>query len=168
MIKPHSNQFPNNNYLSKRTRSFGMTMIVMGISFGLYYLGFFGGIDGPLSSDNLALRLKEMGVTQRHVMIFFLTLLLFTSVWNWVYNLISYINGSRLTCKKEVDGKPCGEPVIRLRCVGKKTGYKYTVYVCKHAHRLNEAHFHPIRKGTVSHCLWLTSIVFCGIVFFST
>ena len=156
------------SYFRKRLRSLGYSMIAMGICFPLYYLGLFGGVEGPLNPEQLGTSLSSMGVSKVHMLVFFVSLLIFATTWNWIYNLVSLLIGARLTCTKKVGktGAPCGAPVRRKRFVSRKTGTEVTQYLCERGHRCPEAHFHPVRKGSVSHCLWMISLAFCFIVLF--
>ena len=81
------------DYLHRRARSMGATMVVMGASFVLYYLGFFGGVAGPLEPGRLGLALADMGVTQRHVRVTLLGVLIMTATWNWLYNRVCRMTG---------------------------------------------------------------------------
>ena len=158
----------NRVYLRRRLRSFGFSMIAMGICFPLYYLGLFGGVKGPLNPEQLGTSLANMGLSKVHMLVFFISLLIFATAWNWVYNLVSLVMGARFTCAKKMDktGEPCGAPVTRKRFVSKRTGLPVTEYVCERGHRRSEAHFHPVKKGAVSHSLWVISLAFCAIVLF--
>ncbi|MBI9085771.1 MAG: hypothetical protein JEZ11_19390 [Desulfobacterales bacterium] len=156
------------DYLRRRSRSLGTTMVVMGASFALYYLGFFGGVTGPLEPERLGAILAGMGMTQRHVLVILLSILIMAATWNWLYNLVGLMTGTRLRCSGPGTGGQglCGGVVRRERSVIKRSGRTVTVYVCPHGHRRPEAHFQPVRKGTVSHCLWVTALVFCLVTFF--
>ncbi len=156
------------SYFRKRLRSLGYSMIAMGICFPLYYLGLFGGVKGPLNPDQLGRSLANMGLSKVHMLVFFISLMVFATTWNWVYNLVSLVMGARFTCAKKMDktGEPCGAPVTRKRFVSKRTGLPVTEYLCERGHRCPEAHFHPVKKGSVSHCLWMISLAFCLIVLF--
>jgi hypothetical protein len=108
-----------------------------------------------------------MGVTKTHSFVFFLSFLIIAVSWNWIYNIVSLLMGSRLTCnKKDEEGKPCGTRVERRKAVQKKTGQKVTEYVCANGHKRPDAHFHPVQKGTFSHTVWLVALTFCVVVFF--
>lgn len=76
-------------YVQNRMKNFGLTMVVMGASFGLYYLGFFGGVEGPLQPGRIGERLAAMGFTGRHLLCLFLLLTLVAITWNWLYNAIT-------------------------------------------------------------------------------
>ncbi len=156
-------------YLRRRLRGFSVTMMVMGLSFGLYYLGFFGGVEGPLEAGNIGQSLAGMGVTKKHFFTFFLSIFVFAATWNHIFNFVSHNTGSRLTCKKDPlgNGHICGSRIVKREKVqDKKTGQPVTYFTCEEGHRLREAHFHPVRKGVFSHTLWLACGTFCAIVFF--
>lgn len=158
----------NRNYKQQGLYRFGMTMMVMGGSFLLYYLGLFGGVEGPLNPDRIGDALAGTGLTRTYFKAFFVLLLIITISWNWIYNLISLWIGSRLTCKRKTDdeGAVCGASVKRNKIVHKKTGQMIDQYVCIHGHKRPDAHFHPVKKGAFSHTLWAISLCFCIMVFF--
>lgn len=58
----------------------------MGISFGLYYLGLFGGVGGPLAPERIGSRLADLGFSGRHLLYFCLLLTAVAATWNWMYN----------------------------------------------------------------------------------
>lgn len=156
-------------FVRSRLHNFGLTMVVMGASFILYYLGLFGTVDGPLTPANMGTALAGLGVTQRHVIMVLLSILIFALSWNWVFNLTSAFIGARMTCKatqKGVDGGLCGAPVKRTRHVSKRTGQTVVEYVCPNGHRRSEAHFHPIKKGSVSNTVWMACLAFVLITAF--
>ena len=156
------------NFLQQRLIRFCFSMLVMVVCFPLYYLGLFGGVEGPLNPARIGDHLSGMGVTRTHVMILFLSFLIIAVSWNWIFNLVSMMIGSRLTCKRTLDdeGHFCGAPVKRGSVIQKKTGRKAAQYVCARGHKRPDAHFHPVKKGTVSHSIWVISLAFCIIVFF--
>jgi hypothetical protein len=157
------------DFLQKRLVRMGVSFLVMILCFPLYYLGFFGTVEGPLHPSNLGEGLASLGVTRIHSTVFFLTMLIIAVSWNWLFNLVSLAIGARLTCKKTgEDGKPCGARVERKKAVQKKTGKTVPQYICSHGHKLSEADFHPVQKGTFSHTLWVMALIFCFIVFFLT
>ncbi|MGA6924324.1 MAG: hypothetical protein WBY88_01515 [Desulfosarcina sp.] len=153
---------PRGSFGRSRLYHFGLTMVVMGASFILYYLGLFGTVDGPLSPDNVGAFLSGLGVTRHHVIMMLLSILIFALSWNWVFNLTSAIVGARMTCKaglKEVDGV-CGAPVKRTRRTSKRSRQTVVEYVCPHGHRRSDAHFHPVKKGTISNTVWVACLAF--------
>lgn len=156
------------DFLRRRLSNFGISMLVMGICFPLYYLGFFGSVGGPLNPDQLGERLASMGVSKTHILVFFLSFLIIAVTWNWIYNLASLMIGSQMTCIKKIDdeGTQCGAPVTRKKFENKKTGVMVHQYLCAHGHKRPEAHFHHVKKGALSHSLWVVSLFFCIIVFY--
>lgn len=78
-------------YFRNRLQNFGLTMVVMGISFGLYYLGFFGGVPGPLSPGHIGDVLAGMGISDRHLLILCLSLTAVALTWNWIYNALGRV-----------------------------------------------------------------------------
>lgn len=142
-------------------------MLVMILCFPLYYLGLFGSVEGPLNPARIGASLAGMGVTKTHSLVFFLSFLIIAVSWNWIYNMVSLLMGSRLTCNKpDEEGKPCGARVERRKVEQKKTGQKGVQYVCAQGHKRPDAHFHPVQKGTFSHTVWVIALIFCVIVLF--
>ncbi len=82
----------NHGFFRNRLQNFGLTMVVMGISFALYYLGFFGGIPGPLSPDCIGDVLAGMGISDRHLLILCLSLTAVALSWNWLYNAVGRLS----------------------------------------------------------------------------
>ena len=146
-----------------------LSMLVMIICIPLYYLGLFGSVDGPLHPARIGQALAGMGVTRTHSLVFFLSFLIAAVAWNWIYNLVSLCIGARLTCERKtaVQGTLCGAPVKRKKVVRKRTGQVAAQYVCSEGHKSPQAHFHPIKKGTVSHTVWVISLAFFLIVVFT-
>ncbi|MBC2744804.1 MAG: hypothetical protein HGJ93_17680, partial [Desulfosarcina sp.] len=137
-------------------------------SFLLYYLGLFGNVPGPLAPGKIGNTLAGMGVTQVHAMAFFLLLFIIAASWNWVYNFVNLKFGNRMTCKRQIDddGTLCGALVKRNKTAHSRTGRFMIQYECSHGHKRRDAHFHPIKKGAVSHTLWGISLCFCLMVFY--
>jgi len=164
-VSHFSREGDTKDFFRQRMTGFGLTMIAMGICFPLYYLGLFGSVEGPLNPGQLGKGLASMGVSKSHMLIIFLSFLIMAITWNWIYNLVSILIGSRMTCNKtRPHNMPCGALVRRERVTRKKTGDVVTQYVCTHGHKRPEAHFHPLKKGTVSHTLWVISLLFCVII----
>ncbi len=159
---------PRGGFVNSRLHNFGLTMVVMGVSFILYYLGLFGTVEGPLTPGNMGATLSGLGVTQRHVIVVLLSILIFALCWNWVFNLTSALVGARMTCKAmQKDGSAlCGATVKRTRHISKRSSQKVVEYVCPHGHRRPEAHFHPVKKGAISNFAWMACLVFVLITVF--
>ena len=160
---------PGRGLVRSRLHNFGLTMVVMGASFILYYLGLFGTVEGPLTPANMGTALSGMGVTRFHVILFLALILVGAAIWNWALNLIYFAMGCRLTCKATGNGakSACGATVKRTRRVSRRSGKTMVEYVCTHGHRRPDAHFHPIKKGTSSHVIWLACLAFLLIAIFS-
>jgi len=155
------------SFVQKRLFRMSASMLAMILCFPLYYLGLFGSVEGPLNPARIGDALAGMGITKSHSFIFFLSFLIIAVSWNWIYNIVSLLLGHRLTCSKVDDeGKPCGARVERRKVEQKKTGQKVAQYICTNGHKRPEAHFHPVKKGTVSHTVWMIALIFCVIVFF--
>jgi hypothetical protein len=90
-----------NHYIRKRTQHFGLSMVVMGVSFFLYYLGLFGNVDGPLAPGQIGESLSGMGVEKTHMLIFFLSFFIVAMTWNHLFNLVIYITGSKVSPQKK-------------------------------------------------------------------
>lgn len=159
------NQADFSRYIRMRLHRFGVMLLVMGASFGLYYLGFFGGIDGPLSADRIGDLLAESGITQTHLLVLLLGMMALAGLWNIVYNLGCRLAGARLTCRQPVrDGSLCSASVRRIK-KRKMGGPKSCKYLCEHGHLMNEADYHPVRKGVAARTIWFTLIIFCAIFY---
>lgn len=125
-------QLYRRSYGQQGLRRFGLTMIVMGISFILYYLGLFGGVDGPLNPSQLGAHLTLWGVSKAHILMIATGMTLLTLTWNWIYNLAAFLRGTRRTCGRA------------------------------------DARFHPLKKSTIGHMLWVISVIFTLIVFYAS
>ena len=88
---------PPHGFARSRLHNFGLTMVIMGASFILYYLGLFGTVEGPLTPANIGASLSSLGVTQRHVILMLLALLIGAITWNWIFNLTCFAAGRRMT-----------------------------------------------------------------------
>lgn len=155
------------SFVQKRLIRMSLSTVVMILCFPLYYLGLFGSVEGPLNPARIGDFLAGMGVTKTHSLVFFLSFLIIAVSWNWIYNIVSLLVGGRLTCNKaDEEGKPCGARVERRKVEQKKTGQKVAQYVCANGHKRPDAHFHPVRKGMVSHTVWLVALTLCVVVFF--
>jgi hypothetical protein len=153
--------------LQQRMLRLCLSLLVMVLCFPLYYAGLFGTQEGPLNPANIGARLAEMGVSQTHAMVLFTTLVIVAVSWNWIYNAVSLAAGHRLTCSHaEPDGRVCGAAATRGKVTRKLTGKTVEQYTCPRGHRRGEGHFHPVRKGVVSHCVWVLAVFFCLVVYF--
>jgi hypothetical protein len=164
MNAPYSNPSDSYNrpgFIQGRLHNFGLTMMVMGASFGLYYLGLFGTVDGPLRPDRIGDHLAAIGFSNRHLLILLVALMGIAIVWNWLYNAICRLLGKRLACACRMDGGDgfCAAPVRRVR-----RGH----YVCAAGHTRPDARFQALKKGTVAHFLWMMFLVFSAIVVYLT
>ncbi len=86
---------PWDQYLQRRSRGFGWTLVVMGLSFALYYLGLFGNETGVLSPDNIAAFLSRNGVDQSVFISIFFTLFVATLIWNHCMNVLLWMSGQK-------------------------------------------------------------------------
>jgi hypothetical protein len=156
----------NNDYIRKRTKCFGMSMMVMGVSFFLYYLGLFGNVEGPLAPGNIGASLSGIGVTKAHALMVFLSFFIISMTWNHLYNLISFIMGSRLACiGKTDDGHICGASTQKITtATGKKKGV--VRFKCASGHTCSNAGFNPVKKGVISHTVWVIALLFCVIILY--
>lgn len=149
------NQTQRPSYAQRWKVGFGLNMIVMAVCFALYYLGFFGRVEGPLSMANIGRALAGMGFTVGSFQAMLVMLFIVALTWNWVLNLIAHLTGQRLTCTK---GSPqqgfCGELVQRR----KEGSDKEWTYTCPRGHCRSDAHFHPIRKGKLANSLLMASL----------
>lgn len=146
---------------------FGCQMIVIGICFPLYYLGFFGGVNGPLHPVLLGERLFDMGITRTHVVMISLSIVILTLVWNWVYNWVSRRFGYHLTCTMVKDrDTSCNAPIRQKSWVPTENGNGVWEYMCDQGHRQPQADFNAVRKGSYSHMVWITATLLLGFLSF--
>jgi hypothetical protein len=149
------NPTQRNGHAQRWKTGFGLNMIVMAACFALYYLGFFGGVDGPFTTTNIGRALAGVGFTAASFQVMLVILFIVALTWNWVLNLIAHLAGHLLTCSKgSAQEGFCGEQVQRNKD-GSARGWTYT---CPRGHRRNDAHFHPIRKGKLANSLLLASL----------
>jgi len=156
-----SDDRPRRSFIQERLRKFGLTMMVMGASFALYYLGLFGGVEGPLKPERIGERLAALGFSNRHLLIVLLASLVIAIIWNWLYNSFSRVLGRRMTCtfRLNTDKGLCALPVQR-----ESSGR----FVCAAGHTCKDAYFNPVKKGTVAHFIWMMFLIFSAIVFYLT
>lgn len=151
------------NFFQNRLHNFGLTMVVMGASFSLYYLGLFGGIPGPLMPERIGDRLAALGFSNHRLLIVFLSLAAVAISWNWLYNAVNRMLGRHMTCAHREDGQGafCNKPIEI-----KKNDWGAGLYVCSAGHLCAEFRPNIIKKGAVSHFLWMMWLIFSGIVFY--
>lgn len=158
------NQTQRTSYAPRWKVGFGLNMIVMAVSFALYYLGFFGRVEGPLSMANIGRALAGMGFTVGSFQAMLVMLFIIALTWNWVLNLIAHLTGQRLTCTKgSLQQGFCGELVQRR----KEDSGKEWAYTCPRGHCRGDAHFHPIRKGKLANSLLMASLAAALMFHFS-
>ena len=156
-------QTPRPSYAQRWKVGFGLNMIVMAVSFGLYYLGFFGRVDGPLSMANIGRSLSDVGFTVGSFQALLVALFVVALTWNWALNLVAHLSGQRLTCSHgSPQGGFCGELVQRRRGSGQSWAY-----TCPRGHERSDAHFHPIRKGKFANSLLMASLA-AALMFYLT
>lgn len=111
-------------FVQTRLQNFGLSMIVMGASFLLYYLGLFGGVEGPLEPARIGDNLASLGISNYHVLGACLLFMIISLTWNHVYN----------ACQRILWRNDTG------------------------------SRFPRVRKGPVSHFLWMMWLVFSAMV----
>lgn len=133
-MKQYANQTVNADAAVARLKRFGWSMITLGGSMGLYYLGFFNSTEGPLNSEKIGTYMNDMGITGKHLMVILILLFLISVTWNWIYNL-----HYRLYRRKRANALICHGP--------KDTGVSQS-----------KAHS-PVRKGPWGHALWMAFLI---------
>ena len=147
--------------VQNRLQNFGLTMVVMGASFGLYYLGLFGSVPGPLEPARIGDQLAALGFSDRHLLVTFLVFLVISISWNWLYNAVIRLRGRHMTCAFRKDGETafCSELISK-----EKSDFSAGRYVCSAGHKCSKVHIQVVKKGTVSHFLWMMWLVFSAMV----
>jgi len=165
---PANKQLTGEELASRQLKKFGISMLVLGVSIGLYYLGFFGSVDGPLHPARLGKMLSHLGVTQIHLLITFIILFTVSLVWNWIYNLINRWAGKRFVClHKDKSGKTCGALANLQKTHEQKANTSNRVFVCEKGHTNANAQFLPLKKGKWGYTLCAAMLtVVCGITFY--
>ena len=149
------NTMPRRSVSQRRMIAFGLNIIVMAACFPLYYLGFFGSVEGPLNMANIGRGLAGMGFTVASFQALLIAVFIGMLTWNWILNFIAHLTGQRLTCSQgSREQGYCGELVERRRDHDGKSW----VYACPKGHLRSEAHFHPIRKGKLANSLLMASL----------
>lgn len=156
------------DFAAMRLRNFGVSIIVMVVCFTLHYMGLFGGVEGPLEGKRLGETLVTIGFTKYHLLGCFLALLVVSVTWNWIFNYVAKLRGTRLTCIRisDEDGfkKVCGAPARRTETQKGRDGKTEYRYRCAHGHVLRQAKFHPIKKTAITHTIWMIVATWCGML----
>ncbi len=109
-----------------------VTLASLGGSIGLYYLGFFGTVEGPLNPEKISAAVAGSNIGSGHLLAGLFLIFLVSISWNWVYNMINRIKIDRAaTGHSQSAGKQKIEPVT----------------------------FQPVRKGPWSHTIWAGSLM---------
>ncbi len=91
-------------------KKFGYNMVALSLSIALYYLGFFGTVEGPLNPCTMAQNLKSFGFSGHHLLSVLLVLFLLSLTWNWIYNSVMKLRFSFKNTKvgkaEEITGAP--------------------------------------------------------------
>jgi len=120
-------QMGREEYARRRAKRFGLTMVVLGISVGLYYLGFFGTAEGPLNPARIGSAYKSLGLGKTHLLSGLIGFFLVSLTWNWVYNIVN-----RIRKRLAVPGS--------LSLQSRSRDYDRT--------------YRPMRKGVWGHTVW--------------
>ena len=149
-------------------KKFGINMLVLGASIGLYYLGFFGSVDGPLHPTRIGEKLSSLGFTQIHLLITCIAVFAVTVVWNWIYNLFNRLTGRHLTCLHEdTSGKICGAATKIQKNHTPKANANNPFFICEKGHTNTNAQYLPVKKGRWGYTLCAVMLtVVCGITIY--
>ncbi len=74
----------NEIFARQRLKRLGWEMIILAITSGLYYLGFFNTIEGPLNTHRVGAFLVEKGITVTHLIVYLVVILVVSVSWNWI------------------------------------------------------------------------------------
>jgi hypothetical protein len=83
------------DFARRQLRSFGLTLITMGICFPLYYLGFFGTVEGPLQPDRIGDTLAGLGIARIHFLAVFVAAMILSLAWPQIVKLAVKWSGRR-------------------------------------------------------------------------
>ena len=92
-------------------KKFGYNMVALALSIALYYLGFFGTVEGPLNPSILGQHLKSFGFARYHLFFSLFILFVISLTWNWIYNLVIKLYFHPKYTKKNKIKKAVPEPV---------------------------------------------------------
>lgn len=122
----------DNRLIRQQTKRLVLTIVSLGGSIGLYYLGFFGTVEGPLNPEKISAAVAGSDISPGHLLAgLFLTFMVSIS-WNWVYNLIN-------RTKKHSTAEKGHETDVKRKITSKD--------------------FQPVRKGPWSHSIWVGSLI---------
>ena len=85
-VMEHSEKTGCTDNARNQLRRFGYNMVALALSIGLYYLGFFGTVEGPLNPSAIGQHLKTMGFSGKHLLYILFILFAVSLTWNWIYN----------------------------------------------------------------------------------
>ena len=105
-------------------KKFGYNMVALSLSIALYYLGFFGTVEGPLNPSTMAQNLKSLGFSGHHLLTVLLVLFLISLTWNWIYNSVLKL---RFGFKNSKGGET--EDITGVPKMVKKGKWGHTVWV---------------------------------------
>jgi hypothetical protein len=131
----HAGNYPlndDNRLIRHQAMRLVVTLVSLGGSIGLYYLGFFGTLEGPLNPEKIGAAVAGSNIGPGHLLAGLFLIFLVSISWNWVYNLIQRMKIQRAVTKHpQTAGKQKNEPVT----------------------------FQPVRKGPWSHTIWAGALM---------
>jgi hypothetical protein len=131
----HAGNYPlndDNRLIRHQAMRLVVTLVSLGGSIWLYYLGFFGTLEGPLNPEKIGAAVAGSNIGPGHLLAGLFLIFLVSISWNWVYNLINRIKIQRaVTRHPQTAGKQKIAPVT----------------------------FQPVRKGPWSHTIWAGSLM---------
>lgn len=121
-----------NRLIRHQMKRLVLTLASLGGSIGLYYLGFFGTMEGPLNPEKISAALAGGTIVPGHLIAGLFLIFLISISWNWVYNMFNRIKIDRAATRhSQTAGKQKIAPVT----------------------------FQPVRKGPWSHTIWAGSLM---------
>ena len=104
---PLRNPSQQRGFIQNRMHNFGLTLVVMGASFALYYLGLFGSVSGPLEPGRIGDSLADLGISDRHVLVICLSLMVLAITWNWIYNAVNRLTKRHMILRISIEWRCC-------------------------------------------------------------
>ncbi len=133
--RKHAGNYPcndDNRLIRQQVTRLLVTLVSLGGSIGLYYLGFFGTLEGPLNPEKISAALAGSNIGPGHLLAGLFLIFLVSISWNWVYNMFNRIKVDRAATRhSQTAGKQKIAPVT----------------------------FQPVRKGPWSHTIWAGSLM---------